>query len=149
MFSRIMKIIGSAVLAVALAIPGGHASDSPATASKAAAIPATLVGTLTYRERIALPPGSEALVELRDVSRADAPSTTIAEQRIAIGGQVPIHFRLDYDAAVLDPKHTYAVSARITNGGRLLFISDTMTQVITRGNPLEADLVLKKVSDKQ
>ena len=53
------------------------------------------------------------------------------------------------DAAGLEPKNTYVVSARITHGDQLLFISDKATPVITRGNPLEADLVLKKVSAKQ
>ena len=55
--------------------------------------------------------------------------------------------RVDFaaDAAGLEPKNTYVVSARITHGDQLLFISDKATPVITRGNPLEADLVLKKV----
>ena len=35
----------------------------------------TLSGQLSYRERIALLPGSTATVSLEDVSRADAPST--------------------------------------------------------------------------
>src|SRR3546814_2409079 len=39
-------------------------------------------GSLTYRERIALPPGSVAEVTLQDVSRADAPSTILARQTI-------------------------------------------------------------------
>ena len=100
-------------------------------------------------EKLALPPGSHATVQLLDTSRADAPAVVVAEQRIAITGQVPIPFSLDYDAAGLEPKNTYVVSARITHGDQLLFISDKATPVITRGNPLEADLVLKKVSAKQ
>src|SRR3546814_3369922 len=41
-------------------------------------------GSLTYRERIALPPGSVAEVTLQDVSRADAPSTILARQTIPL-----------------------------------------------------------------
>lgn len=147
MVHRIIKIVASAALALALALPGAHATEKKP--AEPMAIPATISGTVAYRERIALPPGSEVYVQLLDISRGDAPSTVIAEQKIAIDGQVPIHFRLDYDAAALAPKNTYAVSARITNDGKLLFISDTAAPVITRGNPLEADLVLKKVSTKQ
>lgn len=146
MFPRIMKIAGCAMLAVALALPGGvHAAEQ----ATAATIPAVVNGTLTYRERIALPPGSSAIVQLLDTSRADTQARLVAEQKIAIGRQVPIPFSLDYDAASLDPKNTYALAARIVLGEQLLFISDTATPVITRGNPLEADLVLKKVSVKQ
>ena len=146
MLSRILKIAGSALLALALALPGGIPA---ANAASPAAIPATVFGKLSYRERIALPPGSEAIVQLLDTSRADAPATVVAEQRIAIGGQVPIHYRLDYDAATIDPRHRYTVSARIVNGERLLFVSDTVTPVITRGSPGQADLLLKQAPGKQ
>lgn len=147
MIHRILKIAASALLSLALALPGAHAADKKPAAPMA--IPAVISGTVAYRERIALPPGSEAIVQLLDTSRADAPAVVVAEQRIAVTGQVPIPFSLDYDAAGLEPKNTYVVSARITHGDQLLFISDKATPVITRGNPLEADLVLKKVSAKQ
>src|SRR3546814_14991803 len=52
-------------------------------------------GSLTYRERIALPPGSVAEVTLQDVSRADAPSTILARHTIPlVGRQVPVPFHL-------------------------------------------------------
>ena len=55
----------------------------------------TLNGTLTYRQRIAIPPQTEATVRLVDVSRADAPATVIAETRFKTEGrQVPLPFRL-------------------------------------------------------
>src|SRR3546814_13421730 len=47
-------------------------------------------GSLTYRERIALPPGSVAEVTLQDVSRADAPSTILARQTIPLEGRQEI-----------------------------------------------------------
>ena len=150
MLSRILKIAGSALLALALALPGGiPAANAASPAAEPAAIPATVFGKLSYRERIALPPGSEAVVQLLDTSRADAPATVVAEQRIAIGGQVPIPYRLDYDAATIDPHHRYTVSARIVNGERLLFVSDTAPPVITRGSPGQADLLLKQAPGKQ
>jgi putative lipoprotein len=44
--------------------------------------------------------------------------------------------RAAYDPAQIDPRMTYAVSARITEGNELLFISDTVYPVLTRGAPL-------------
>jgi putative lipoprotein len=104
-----------------------------------------VTGSVTYRERIALPPSAVITVKLVDVSLADAPAVLIAEQVIATAGrQVPFEFALEYDAARIQPSHTYAVQVRIENGDRLLFISDTMNPVITRGAPARVDIVVRR-----
>ena len=70
----------------------------------------------------------------------------LGEQQIVTGGcQVPIAFALDYDPAAIDPRLTYAVSARITVDGQLLFTSTTATLVITRGNPTDVEIVVQPV----
>jgi uncharacterized lipoprotein YbaY len=56
-------------------------------------------------------------VTLADVSLADAPAQMIARQVIAEPGQPPIPFELRYDPATIIPNHTYAVQARIEDGG--------------------------------
>lgn len=57
-------------------------------------------GTLFYPERIALPPASVAVVELRAADVRPAP--LVAEERQPLGGrQVPIPFELSVDPAVL------------------------------------------------
>src|SRR3546814_10253232 len=62
-------------------------------------------GSVTYRERIALPPTARIEVKLDDVSLADAPSRTLASQRFAAEGkQVPFAFALTIDRADLDPR---------------------------------------------
>ena len=104
-----------------------------------------VTGSVTYRERIALPPTTVITVRLVDVSRADAPAELIAEQVIHTAGrQVPFEFALEYDAARIQPAHTYAVQVRIENDGRLLFISDTMNPVITRDAPGHVDIVVRR-----
>ena len=70
---------------------------------------ATVTGTVTYRERIALRPDAVVEVKLVDVSRADAPAVTIGEQVIENPGQVPISFEIEYDPADIDDRFTYAV----------------------------------------
>ena len=97
--------------------------------------PVSVTGSITYRERIALPPTAQVEITLADVSLADAPSTTIAQQSFtADGRQVPFAFTLTVDQRQLDPRHSYAVSARITDAsGRLMFITDTRNSVTFDG----------------
>ena len=83
---------------------------------------ASVSGTVTYRERLALTPDASLVVELRDVSYADAEALLIARQTISDPGQVPIKFKVEYNRGDIDPRNTYAVSARIIEGdGRLGF----------------------------
>ena len=114
--------------------------------SSSVASMARVTGTITYRERIALPPTAEITVQLADVSRADAPALVIARQVLPTAGrQVPFAFALEYDAATIQAAHTYAVQVRIEDGGKLLFISDTVHGVITRGRPTHVDIIVRKV----
>ena len=103
-------------------------------------------GSVTYRERIALPPNAQLEIVLADVSLADAPYKAIAEKKIIPAGQVPILFELNYDSNKIMPNYTYAVMARITEDGKLLFINDQSYQVLTRGRPNTVEMVLKKVN---
>jgi putative lipoprotein len=108
---------------------------------------ATITGTVTYLQRMALPTNAVILVQLLDVSLADAPSKVVAEQSISLGQrQVPIPFTLNYDASKIDEKHSYSLSAKITVDGVLRFTSDQSYPVLTRGTPSKADIVLKQVS---
>jgi heat shock protein HslJ len=111
----------------------------------AAAAQAAVTGTVTYRERSALPPTATVTVQLLDVSRADAPAAVIAEQVIqADGKQVPFSFSLAYDPAQIDPRHTYSVRATIKDGDRLLFTSAQAYPVITNGNPTNVEIVVQR-----
>ncbi|RTQ32273.1 hypothetical protein EJP69_22355 [Variovorax gossypii] len=132
--------IAGASLLSACAVP-----SSPSAGGSAAQL--RVSGTVTYRERIALDPAAEIQVQLLDVSRMDAPSVVLAEQRIkANGKQVPFAYELKVDAARIDPRMRYAVSARISRGDQLLFINDTQYSVLTQGGGTSADLVLVRVT---
>lgn len=105
-----------------------------------------VTGTVGYRERVALPPTAVITVQLVDVSLADAPAVVLGEQVIrANGKQVPVSFDVSYDPARIEAHRTYAVQARIEDGGALRFINDQRYAVITRGAPAHVDLVLKDV----
>ncbi|WP_172331954.1 YbaY family lipoprotein [Mangrovicoccus sp. HB161399] len=105
----------------------------------------TLTGTVTYRERIALPPEARVEVELLDVSRADAPSVTIAETAFVPETQVPLAFALDYDGSVIDARHSYALRARILQGDEVLFRTVQHFGVLTRGQA-STELVLERAA---
>ena len=126
--------------------PTQPATLTPAPAPPTATKPPTdaaLTGSITYGKGDILPAGAALTVELRDVSKADAPSVLIARQVIPDPGPPSTAFRLDYRRADLDPRNTYSVSARVeTAEGKLLFINDTAYLVLTYGNPARADLEL-------
>lgn len=84
----------------------------------------TVDGTVTYRERMALPAGARVEVKLLDVSLADAPAKEIARANVS-GANPPIRFQLRYDDARIDPRMRYALQAQIRVNGRLWFISTT------------------------
>lgn len=113
-----------------------------------ASIAGTIEGTATYRERIAVLPGATLYVELQDVSRADAPSVTLASKRYALTG-VPAPFELSYDDALIEEGMRYVVRASMFNGDKLLMTTDTAYPVLTHGGGNTVDLVLVQASGDQ
>lgn len=108
----------------------------------------TVSGTLTYLVRMALPPQAVIQVQMLDVSRSDAPAV-VAEKKFTLGERgVPVPFTLSVEASKIDPKHAYAVSARILVVGELRFATREPYKVLTQGNPSKADLVLLPVGAK-
>jgi len=108
-----------------------------------------VTGSVTYRERSALPPDAVVRVQLSDVSRQDVAAIPVAQTTLTPAGrQVPLPFELRYDPAAIDSTHTYAVRATIESGGRLIFTTTTANMVITRGNPTHVDLVLAGMPDR-
>ena len=82
----------------------------------------SIKGELTYRERIALPPDSVAIVELRDVSSASG--AVITERRIPLAGkQVPIAFELTVERVALAAGKAYAARGGVQQGARVSWAS--------------------------
>lgn len=106
---------------------------------------ALVSGTVVYRERMMLRPGSVLEVTLEDVSLADAPARQIATYRKEDPGSPPFPFELVYDPGTIDERHTYGVRARITMGEQLRFTSDTTYPVITRGHGNKVEILVKGV----
>jgi len=108
-------------------------------------------GQASYRERLALRPGSVFEASLEDVSRADAPAGILGSVKFEAPGQIPIKFEIPFDPAKIDEHHAYAVRARIVSAdGRLMFTTDTVYPVLTRGAGGKVDLLLiRAMASKQ
>jgi len=123
---KVLTLIISTFLG--LTMLGCQSPEKPAEETKVSSI----TGTISYRERIALPKHALVTVTLQDVSLADAPAQVIAKHRFETSGiQVPVEFDLAFDPRKIQARHTYSVSARIEVDGRLRFITDTTYPVIT------------------
>ncbi len=123
-----------ATLAVACAQPKGPRNT------------ATLTGSITYREHIALPATARVEVQLVDVSDENVPAPLIAERLVDAPGQVPIAFSLSYDPASIRSSHTYALRVRIRVDQDIWFASNVDVRVLTAGNPTQVELQLERVS---
>lgn len=107
-----------------------------------------VTGTISYRDRSALPDNAEITIQLADVSRQDVAATVIAEQKFTSAGrQVPFPFELAYDLATIDDRFTYAVQATITVDGKLLYRNTQAYLVITQNRPTNMDVVVSRVGD--
>jgi hypothetical protein len=107
---------------------------------------ATVTGTISYRQRIALPPDARLVISLENVSLADASADVIADKVIETAGQqVPIPFTLTYNPADIQARDRYAVRAQIFYGEVLRWTSDTHYPVITQGAASEVAIELVMV----
>ncbi|WP_156292445.1 YbaY family lipoprotein [Serratia oryzae] len=147
------KVGGVAVLAVTLAGCTHQSANMPTPAHNASAVsPAQMQdpavrGSVNIRQRIALPPDAVLTVTLSDASLADAPSKVIAQSVTRTEGQqTPFSFVLPYHPADIQPNARIILSAAITLNGQLIFITDTVQEVINR-NGTQADLLLVPVQN--
>ncbi|WP_009631226.1 YbaY family lipoprotein [Synechocystis sp. PCC 7509] len=105
---------------------------------------AKVTGTLSY-PRFSPALGSEATIyiTLVDVSpRQDSSGDIIVRLTIVKPTPSPIYFELKYNPAQIDRQHTYAIQARITERGKVIFTNNSPYPVITGGNPHKVDIVL-------
>jgi len=140
---RIGILLAALGCALLLAACKTGAAGRPSVSTPDAMQPVRVTGTVTWRERIAIPPDAQVVVRLQDVSRMDAPAVVLAEQRFETAGRPPpFPFEFTIDAANVNPSLRYTVAARVERGGQLLFINDTAYPVITQGNGFTARMML-------
>lgn len=79
-----------------------------------------LSGSVTYRERMALVPGCTLRLRLVPMTPG-YDGAPLAERTIAIEGQVPIAFSIDYDASRIEAGSAWGLDAAIVREGEVLF----------------------------
>ena len=141
-------------LAIALTLAGcaqthqqsQNQSPAPEAAAQAAAITGPNVsGTVWIRQKVALPPDAVLTVTLSDASLADAPSKVLSQKVTRTEGkQAPFSFVLPYNPAEIQPNARILLSAAVTINDKLVFITDTVQEVINHGGT-KVDLTLVPV----
>lgn len=132
----------SALLGALLVVATVSGCSGKETAAPSVVGVDSVAGTLSYGELTTLSGEAVVEVELADVSVADGPAEIVSTQRIRNPGPFPVHFKLDYAPDRIDPTHRYTIQARIREGDRLAFATDTAYPVITGGNPKTVEVVM-------
>ncbi|HMQ29962.1 MAG TPA: YbaY family lipoprotein [Chloroflexaceae bacterium] len=96
-----------------------------------------VTGTITYRDRVALPANAVVTVQIARVY-ADRGPEIISERSFPTNGaQQPFAYRFDYDPGRIDQNASYTVQSNINVGGQVRYSTNTIVPVITRGNPTQ------------
>jgi uncharacterized lipoprotein YbaY len=115
--------------------------------------------TVVVRGQVVLPPDvpagarADLIVQVEDVSRADAPSPVVAQQRqpdVALNARAALPFELTVPADRVEPRHSYSVRAHVDVSGtgsieRGDLISTQSYPVLTRGYGDEATVTVRPV----
>jgi putative lipoprotein len=138
-------MIKTIALVTLLLLPRMSAAGEEGPAAGVSGDAQLVTGSVTYRERMALPADAIVHVSLLDVSLMDVAAKLISEQTITPEHQVPIPFALEYDPQAIDERMTYSVRADIRSAGKLIFTTDRSYQVLTHGNSSHVELTLIRV----
>lgn len=125
----------------ATAIELGH-DDGTVSLLRSATV--TVRGTVTYRARIAMPPGAVVTVWLDDDARADVAAEPVASTVIVDPGNVPVAFELAVATGAGAPPARLALRAWIDVGGELWFISEG-DHPVDLHDPTPHELLLRRV----
>jgi putative lipoprotein len=106
-----------------------------------------LLGTVTYREKAALPSDATVEVRLEESANGSPPVTVDMETFDAGGRQVPIPFTLEFSRDLLKTQHTYALRAAIrSKSGDVLYASADAEQLSSPNTTARIDLVVQPVA---
>lgn len=102
----------------------------------------TLYGTVSYRERVTLPPDAVLQVSIVDLS-LEPPANVFALTRVRTNNQLPIPYRLRFDLTRARRDHPYALEARILVDGKVWFATLKRTEV---HGPVQPEILVERVA---
>jgi len=151
---KLVPMLSGIAMAVALSACAGKSADVPVPTANPNGINTltqqtiqqpNVSGTIWLRQKVALPPDAVLTVTLSDASLADAPSKVISQRAVRTEGkQAPFSFVLPYTPSEVQPNARILLSAAVTINDKLVFITDTVQEVINNGG-VKADLNLVPV----
>jgi putative lipoprotein len=113
--------------------------------------PPTVTGTVFHREVQALPDAAVVQVKLVEAPVEGKPEVMVSEQTItSICNFIdppcngPVFYELPYDPAQIDASRDYVVSARILDGDKMIYASDTPNRVLTGGYARNTQILVSK-----
>ncbi len=110
----------------------------------------TLMGVVTYRERIALPPNSQVQVMLEEVGGEDGSIVIIEQKIITDGEQVPIPFALNYNSSQISSQKKYQLRARICDvDGQVHWVSQSYPVLDADEPPSKVNIVVNQIGKTQ
>lgn len=113
--------------------------------------PPYVTGTVFYRYVQPLPENAVVQVKLAEAPAEGKAEVVVSEQTItSICNFIdppcngPVFYQLPYDPATLDASREYLVSARILDGDKTIYASDTPNRVLTGGYTRNTQILVAK-----
>ena len=145
MRKMVLSVMSLAVLALAgcgSSTSSQQTEDGAASASSTAAATAGSVsGTITVRGPIQPSPNAQLVINLVDVSSAQAGAAPVASKTVASGATSPYSFELNFKPNEINPADLYVVKAILTDGARH-YSMPIQAPVLTKGNKNQAMIEL-------
>ncbi len=145
-----MKVIGSTFGAAALVALAGCANFPPQPVTWSPP-PPRVTGTVFYRYVEPLPANAVVDVKLVQTGTPDQPETVVSEQSISCICNFidppcngPVFYQLSYEPGQIDAAREYRVSARILDGEKTIYASDTPHRVLTGGYTGNTQILVSK-----
>ena len=105
-------------------------------------------GEVQFHRDVDLPEGATVTVKLLDTSLADASAIELGRDVIEnADAAADLDSASSYDPADIEGRAEVTLSARVEVGDDLLYINDTVHQVLTRGAPRNSDVRVISVSE--
>lgn len=107
-----------------------------------------ILGELTYRQRIALPPDASATVALLELAKGgdNTETSVVTEVQLSDFKQVPIAFSLTYPSDAILPDSTYRLRAQIHDKqGKLLWRSSAAQSIDPLNDGGKLTIVMQQV----
>lgn len=134
-----------ALLLLALILAAGCAAKEPAEPAADPAATAVLRASVTFRERMLLPPRCTLFLSLENLSQLDPRDRAVASAFFPVQAAPPFPAVLRYDPAKIHQRLRYALAARIELNGQVLFSGNARIDPFAQpgDEPVEIVVVLQ------